>query len=431
MTDLKRATNLLKEILKLRKLYEIDVEEGTGIGNESYFDYIFGSSIFKYYKKKDIIVHQNFEPFANVNFIKMENFFKDRKDLKGKFITLIINPNFNNYDFAYYVPETAIRIGLHLVDKLLSVQYIPYSKEYVDFLCKKEKGGYYICYNGGMKPNRILLINELARLGIQEKGLISLLGVKNKLENNFLTKKYMDGFWKADFLENKYPYEFETEFFNTHDFIPDKSSAVFLQQSNHELIKYISPSGSDSSRGESQQANLYYNKKDTESYYFNIVSESYPRAMNDEESAVVSEKTFKALLTSPIILNAEKGALQHLKNLGFKTFPEWFDESYDDMLAGPNKTMFIAKQIEKICSMKISKVHELYVETLPKVLYNQKRIVEIVEEWRKKVDFETWYPLEYGEETLTITSTHSDDAIEDGKLNFLYNNENINEYVYE
>jgi hypothetical protein len=153
--------------------------------------------------------------------------------------------------------------------------------------------------------------------------------------------------------------------------------------------------------------------------------------MNDEESAVVSEKTFKALLTSPIILNAEKGALQHLKNLGFKTFPEWFDESYDDMLAGPNKTMFIAKQIEKICSMKISKVHELYVETLPKVLYNQKRIVEIVEEWRKKVDFETWYPLEYGEETLTIISTHSDDAIEDGKLNFLYNNENINEYVYE
>jgi len=81
--------------------------------------------------------------------------------------------------------------------------------------------------------------------------------------------------------------------------------------------------------------------------------------------------------------------------------------------------------------MKISKVHELYVETLPKVLYNQKRIVEIVEEWRKKVDFETWYPLEYGEETLTIISTHSDDAIEDGKLNFLYNNENINEYVYE
>ena len=23
----------------------------------------------------------------------------------------------------------------------------------------------------------------------------------------------MDAFWKADFLENKYPYEFETEFF--------------------------------------------------------------------------------------------------------------------------------------------------------------------------------------------------------------------------
>ena len=87
--------------------------------------------------------------------------------------------------------------------------------------------------------------------------------------------------------------------------------------------------------------------------------------------------------------------------------------------------------------MKISEVHELYVETLPKVLYNQKRIVELVDEWRNKVDYNTWWPLEYNEETLIIYSAHAGDVEghnRTGEISFFLDEQQkvcINQDLYE
>ena len=43
-----------------------------------------------------------------------------------------------------------------------------------------------------------------------------------------------------------------------------------------------------------------------------------------------SEKIFKPIFAcQPFILSGNRGSLQHLKDLGFKTFDKWWDESYD------------------------------------------------------------------------------------------------------
>jgi len=63
--------------------------------------------------------------------------------------------------------------------------------------------------------------------------------------------------------------------------------------------------------------------------YFSIVAET--RVMTVVNTPLlISEKTFKALaFYHPFLIWGELGSLQHLKNLGFETFNNLFDESYD------------------------------------------------------------------------------------------------------
>ena len=51
----------------------------------------------------------------------------------------------------------------------------------------------------------------------------------------------------------------------------------------------------------------------------------------------------------PFILVGSKGLIKELKLLGYKTFDCIFDESYDDMLPGPEKMLFIANQVKQYC----------------------------------------------------------------------------------
>ncbi len=68
----------------------------------------------------------------------------------------------------------------------------------------------------------------------------------------------------------------------------------------------------------------------------NIVSESQARDIIIEMDPpmpvrFLTEKIFKPLAYGmPFMVIGNRGSLQRLRDLGFKTFPEWFDESYDE-----------------------------------------------------------------------------------------------------
>lgn len=51
-----------------------------------------------------------------------------------------------------------------------------------------------------------------------------------------------------------------------------------------------------------------------------------------EDTCFISEKSFKPIATChPFIMYGNKHSLKYLKNLGYKTFSDFFDESYDDL----------------------------------------------------------------------------------------------------
>ena len=69
----------------------------------------------------------------------------------------------------------------------------------------------------------------------------------------------------------------------------------------------------------------------------NIITESQARDLIIEHTPphpvrFLTEKTFKAMAWGmPFLFVGNQHGLQRIRDLGFKTFPEWFDESYDDL----------------------------------------------------------------------------------------------------
>jgi hypothetical protein len=57
--------------------------------------------------------------------------------------------------------------------------------------------------------------------------------------------------------------------------------------------------------------------------YFNVTSETWPA----EPSFFVTEKIFKPIVNlQPFIIVGHPGLLAYLKDKGFETYPEWFNE---------------------------------------------------------------------------------------------------------
>ena len=52
----------------------------------------------------------------------------------------------------------------------------------------------------------------------------------------------------------------------------------------------------------------------------------------DKGTIFISEKTWKPIMVGhPFIMVGNKNNLKFLKDLGYKTFDKWIDESYDDI----------------------------------------------------------------------------------------------------
>lgn len=73
---------------------------------------------------------------------------------------------------------------------------------------------------------------------------------------------------------------------------------------------------------------------------------------SDEKGVTVNEKEFKAILCKhPFLLVTRPHTLKQLRGIGFKTFGQWFDESYDDEEDDARRMYKLAKEIERLCNI--------------------------------------------------------------------------------
>ncbi len=112
-----------------------------------------------------------------------------------------------------------------------------------------------------------------------------------------------------------------------------------------------------------------------EDSYFTVLHEtSNWEVTTFQRTLSFTEKLSKVLYHGhPFILLSQPGALRKLKEWGFETFPELFDESYDYKFYGSpeEKIEFVKKEILRLVSMDDNKLYDLCESVRDKCIHNQ------------------------------------------------------------
>jgi len=95
--------------------------------------------------------------------------------------------------------------------------------------------------------------------------------------------------------------------------------------------------------------------------YFTFVTETTFVNDNDENVLFLTEKIYQPILQyHPFIVAACPGTLAYMRQYGYETFPELFDESYDTEQDLKKRTALILENIERVANMPIEELHNIY-----------------------------------------------------------------------
>ena len=106
--------------------------------------------------------------------------------------------------------------------------------------------------------------------------------------------------------------------------------------------------------------------------YFEICFETFVHG--DHKS--LTEKIFKPIINfQPFFFVAFPGGLQLLKNLGFKTFEGFIDESYDNIENVNERLEAIFLEVKRLCEMSKEEIHDWYWKMEDILIHNHKTLI--------------------------------------------------------
>lgn len=118
-------------------------------------------------------------------------------------------------------------------------------------------------------------------------------------------------------------------------------------------------------------------------YYTHAVPELYDKTfcavVNEsifaQPLSTISEKPLNAIQNyKPFVLIGPPNSLGMLKQMGFKTFEDYWDESYDQEINHEKRLIKILKILDTIGNMSIDECRSMYVEMLPILEHNYNNI---------------------------------------------------------
>jgi hypothetical protein len=179
---------------------------------------------------------------------------------------------------------------------------------------------------------------------------------------------------KYNLLDDGYFSFLYIEDYNVEDFL----KIILPNESNLEkyiqLIKKVVPYELDTYHLSSQEKITFFtpdcnNKLHYIDSYLHIVSETQ---FNTRGTPFMSEKTWRPILNlQPFIYVGNHLALNMLRELGFKTFHPFIDESYDNEQDPAQRWKLIERELEKFSHMTIEDIHNWYYSIKDILIYNQ------------------------------------------------------------
>ena len=203
--------------------------------------------------------------------------------------------------------------------------------------------------------------------------------------NQLPTKKFMCLMGKIGwFRENLWNYFEQNEDIKNNGWISYIKKGIVLPNSwvenftNHQGVNTQKVTANHILNGESSPVidNLETYYEDT---YFSIIPET-------NAGIRITEKTTKVLYHGhPFIMfcpssdmtSKKVGMLEKLREWGFETFPELFDESYDEIEDLEKRNNNIKQQILKLCNMETKELHKLCESVEEKCIHNQKTLLSL------------------------------------------------------
>jgi hypothetical protein len=204
----------------------------------------------------------------------------------------------------------------------------------------KNRNKHYMCLNrNSSRLHRPELILNFIKNNVFDKGIISLL--QSDEFDRFACQPKNIEYKKLIF--DKYPFTIDYE---EPEFVADMHN--FFTKKEHWL--------------------------DT---YFSVVTET----SIEDDFCFISEKPIRPMIyLHPFIVLGNPNTLKRLKDLGFKTFPEFFDESYDQIFDKNLRKKIVMENVIKLCEKPIEEIHEMYINIIPKLIHNRNLLVKFAEE---------------------------------------------------
>jgi hypothetical protein len=90
-----------------------------------------------------------------------------------------------------------------------------------------------------------------------------------------------------------------------------------------------------------------------------------------EHKCHLTEKIFKPIIARmPFILTGPAHNLAYLRSYGFKTFSDWWDESYDDITDPIQRLEAIGKLLKSLCAYNLKDLEKMLTEMMPVLDHN-------------------------------------------------------------
>ena len=103
--------------------------------------------------------------------------------------------------------------------------------------------------------------------------------------------------------------------------------------------------------------------------FLHLISETF--FYKEYEVRFFSEKTFRPILSlQPFIMISHSHTLNKLKEFGFKTFSDWWDESYDMEEDDSKRINKIFELIEYINTKSLDELKDMYISMIPTLQHN-------------------------------------------------------------
>lgn len=100
--------------------------------------------------------------------------------------------------------------------------------------------------------------------------------------------------------------------------------------------------------------------------------------------AALTEKTMQAIIHArPFVMVGPPNTLDFVKEMGWKTFDNWWDESYDLEENHEKRLEKIFDVIEYINGLTIEELKRMYIEMMPVINHNQKQLVKLQKTFQK------------------------------------------------